>query len=104
MGPFNLLLLFIGALGFINIVHVTAYDIQALLSNISPSSEVFFPNDANWTDTVQRWNAWYEPDFSVAIKPASVADLQTIVGCHAFFAFCVKRVLCFIRTKKRKTK
>lgn len=56
-----------------------ASNITALLPHLSSSSEVFYPNDADWGDIIQRWTAWDEPTFSLAIKPGSVADLQTIV-------------------------
>lgn len=58
---------------------VTAFDIQPLIANISSASQVYYPTDANWTATVQRWSTWYEPTFSVGIKPGTTADLQTIV-------------------------
>ncbi|RAK71698.1 FAD-binding oxidoreductase [Aspergillus fijiensis CBS 313.89] len=56
-----------------------ASNITALLPHLSSSSEVFYPKDADWGDIIQRWTAWDEPTFSLAIKPGSVADLQTIV-------------------------
>ncbi|OQE10144.1 hypothetical protein PENFLA_c090G01387 [Penicillium flavigenum] len=71
------LLFLLGVLSFIS--RVVASNYSALLSNLSSSTEVYYPSDANWTDTVQRWSAWDEPTFALAIKPASVADLQTIV-------------------------
>lgn len=58
---------------------VAASDISTLLSTLSSSTGDYYPSDANWTDTVQRWTTWKEPTFSLAIKPASVADLQTVV-------------------------
>lgn len=67
-------------LGVLSIIFpVTASDISPLLSTLSSSTKVYYPSDANWTDTVQRWTTWEEPTFSLAIKPASVADLQTVV-------------------------
>ncbi|KAJ9254992.1 CAZyme family AA7 [Paecilomyces variotii] len=60
-----------------------AYDITALLSELSPSTEVFYPSDANWTDSIQRWTTYDEPTFVAALKPASVEDLQTIVKFSA---------------------
>ncbi|KAJ5932126.1 hypothetical protein N7516_006615 [Penicillium verrucosum] len=71
------LLFLLGVLSFI--FPVTASDISPLLSTLSSSTKVYYPSDANWTDTVQRWTTWEEPTFSLAIKPASVADLQTVV-------------------------
>jgi hypothetical protein len=69
------LLFLLGVLFF----RVAASDISNLLSTLSSSTEVYYPSDANWTDTVQRWTVWEEPTFFLAIKPASVADLQTVV-------------------------
>jgi hypothetical protein len=71
------LLFLLGALSFV--FRVAASDISTLLPTLSSSTEIYYPSDANWTDTVQRWTAWEEPIFSLAIKPASVADLQTVV-------------------------
>lgn len=67
-----------------------AYDITALLSELSPSTEVFYPSDANWTDSIQRWTTYDEPTFVAALKPASVEDLQTIVSIavSTFVLFC----------------
>jgi FAD binding domain len=58
---------------------VHASNIIALLPNLAPGSEVFYPNDANWNETIQRWNAFEEPKFFASIRPGSVNDLQEIV-------------------------
>jgi hypothetical protein len=71
------LLFLLGVLFFVS--RVAASDISTLLPTLSSSREVYYPSDANWTNTIQRWTAWEEPTFSLAIKPASVADLQTVV-------------------------
>ncbi|KXG46525.1 FAD-binding, type 2 [Penicillium griseofulvum] len=71
------LLFLLGVLSFAS--QVAASSFAALASNLSASTEIYYPTDANWTDTVQRWTAWEEPTFSVGIKPANVADLQAIV-------------------------
>ncbi|KAJ5951539.1 FAD-binding type 2 [Penicillium vulpinum] len=71
------LLFLLGVLSFVS--RVAAYDISTLISTLSSSTKIYYPSDANWTETVQRWNAWEEPTFSLAIKPASVTDLQTVV-------------------------
>lgn len=74
------LLFLLGVLSFIfPVTASTASDISPLLSTLSSSTKVYYPSEANWTDTVQRWTVWEEPTFSLAIKPASVADLQTVV-------------------------
>ncbi|KAI9368962.1 hypothetical protein BJX61DRAFT_521534 [Aspergillus egyptiacus] len=67
--------------GFLSSVSTAAAtDISPLIARLSPSTEVFYPSYSNWTShTVQRWTAWEEPTFSVAIKPAIVSDLQKIV-------------------------
>lgn len=62
-----------------------AYNISRLLLELGPTTQVFYPSDANWTDTVQRWTTYDEPTFVAALKPASVADLQTIVSISASF-------------------
>jgi hypothetical protein len=55
---------------------VAAYFRQSL----TLESEVFLPTDSNYTqETTQRWTAYKEPTYIVAVKPASEADVQSIV-------------------------
>lgn len=71
------LLFLFGVLSFVYLA--AASNISSLVSTLSSSSQIYYPSDADWADTVQRWTAWDEPTFSVAIKPASVAELQSVV-------------------------
>ncbi|KAJ5783898.1 CAZyme family AA7 [Penicillium psychrosexuale] len=71
------LLFLFGVLSFVYLA--AASNISSLVSTLSSSSQIYYPSDADWADTIQRWTAWDEPTFSVAIKPASVADLQSVV-------------------------
>lgn len=58
----------------------TASNITALLSQLSPAAEVFYPYATNWTDTTQRWTTYEEPTFFASIKPNTTLDVQRIVG------------------------
>lgn len=76
-----------------------AYNISGLLSELGPATEVFYHSDANWTDTVQRWMSYDEPTFVAALKPALVADLQTIVSYLSIilqFFFCAAKHCLFL--------
>ncbi|RAH54231.1 FAD-dependent oxidase [Aspergillus piperis CBS 112811] len=57
----------------------TASNITALLSQLSPAAEVFYPYATNWTDTTQRWTTYEEPTFFASIKPNTTLDVQRIV-------------------------
>lgn len=52
-------------------------------THLSPASEVFLPNQSNYTqETTQRWNAFSAPTYVVSVKPASDGDVQKIVILH----------------------
>ncbi|KAK3324866.1 hypothetical protein B0H66DRAFT_472065 [Apodospora peruviana] len=49
-------------------------------SGLSPGASVYLPSDPEYeTQITQRWSTWDEPTYVVAIKPATVADIQFIV-------------------------
>jgi hypothetical protein len=58
----------------------SATSIYPLLSSLSSGAQVFYPNAANWTDTIQRWTEYEGPSFFASIKPATVKDVQKIVS------------------------
>lgn len=52
-----------------------------LRSQLSAASEVVCPSEASYaTDFTPRYNIAAPPTYTVAVKPALVADVQTIVG------------------------
>lgn len=55
---------------------------EDLRSELSAASEVISPSEASYaTDFTPRYNIAAPPTYTVAVKPALVTDVQTIVGC-----------------------
>ncbi|KAL3458978.1 FAD-dependent oxidase [Aspergillus heterothallicus] len=55
------------------------YDISGLVRRLSRRAEVFYPSNANWSETTPRWSTNEAPTFFAAIKPATNSDVQSIV-------------------------
>jgi hypothetical protein len=48
---------------------------------LSSGASIHYTTDSDYnTSVVQPWSFWSQPTYSVAIKPATVADVQYIVG------------------------
>lgn len=55
---------------------------EDLRSELSEASEVISPSEASYaTDFTPRYNIAAPPIYTVAVKPALVTDVQTIVSC-----------------------
>lgn len=49
--------------------------------SLSPDAQIFLPTDTNFTaQLTQRWTDYNAPSYIGAIKPATEADVQNIVG------------------------
>lgn len=57
--------------------------IPSLLPRLDPGTEIFYPSNANWSETIQRFNTYGEPTFSAALRPIDIEDVQTIVCLSA---------------------
>lgn len=59
--------------------------------HVSPETEIASSSDANFSSVVgPRWSAWETPDWSGAIKPATIRDLQKIVSTIHFLLSALK--------------
>jgi hypothetical protein len=59
----------------------SANNISTLFSGLSPGASIYYKTDPNWTgEVIQRWTFYEAPAYYAAIKPATPADVQTIVS------------------------
>jgi hypothetical protein len=51
---------------------------------LSSNASIHYTTDTDYnTSVVQPWSFWSQPTYSVAIKPATVADVQYIVRSYS---------------------
>ena len=49
--------------------------------SLSPSAQIILPTDTDFSDRLtQRWTDYNAPSYIGAIKPATEADIQNVVG------------------------
>ena len=53
--------------------------IDQLRPLLSAESTIFGQDDIRWEDVTERWQAAYQPSFSVVVEPAIEADVPVIV-------------------------
>ena len=64
-------------------VRSTAPDFTAASYNWSHQTEISFKGSPDFTNATERWDIYMPPTYSVAISPATEADVVTAVMCLA---------------------
>lgn len=78
------LILFCGLLSSSFALNYSSTELKSLLLQSryqwSPKTQIYFPDDPNWTnETTQRWNIYSAPSYVASIKPGSEEDVQRVV-------------------------
>ena len=61
-----------------NHLTINVFQLRQLLS---PGTGIFLASDSNYTsETIQRWDAFSEPQYTVSVKPALETDVQKLVS------------------------